>query len=218
MKEYTDNPRFDKALIKSDEYSWIIFTSANGAELFFKRLRSLGIDIRRFLNKKFAAIGSRTAKKLEEHGIFADLVPDRFTAKTLGEKLSGAVNNNDKLLILRAEQGSDELTDVLRASNINFDDIKIYDLSGNPNFSKGYEIDTDFITFASPSGVKFFFDNNYKISSKTKIICIGEVTAEELKKQGINDFYTSEVSTSEGIAEVILREVEHAKIQTPQGK
>jgi uroporphyrinogen III methyltransferase/synthase len=104
--EYTDNSTFDKALLNLNDYSWIVLTSINGAEIFIKRLKKLKIDFRNLSKIKFAVIGSGTARVLENYGIFADLIPDDYTSKALGNSLSKLVCKDERVLLLRAEQGS----------------------------------------------------------------------------------------------------------------
>ena len=210
--EYNENKTFDNALKNIKKYSIIVLTSINGAEMFFNRLTSLNIDIRTLYNIKFAVIGSGTANVLKEHGIIADIVPNVYTVQALGEELINKASDNENILILRAEQGSPELTKALDNAKINYTDIKIYDVVGDSKTSENTEINTDFITFASSSGVKSFFENGYKISSKTKIICIGNITANTLKSYGINDYLISETQNVQGITDRILQEVQNEQI------
>lgn len=205
--EYRDNSAFDNALSNISDYNWIVLTSINGAEIFLKRLNKFKIDIRKLCSIKFAVIGSGTADILEKHGIFADLIPEIYTSKALGNQLVKSVSKNENVLILRAEQGSPDLTRILDENNITYDDIKTYDVQCNTKVSDNNVIDTDFITFASSSGVNAFFENGYELSSETKIISIGEITADALRKRGINDFRISKTSNTKGIIDSILQEV-----------
>lgn len=205
--EYHDNFEFDNALLNLSDYNWIVLTSINGAEIFMNRLYKLKIDIRKLSKIKFAVIGSGTAEALEKKGIFADLIPDVYTSKALGEQLAEKIRDKDKVLILRAKQGSAELSEILDKNNVSYDDIKTYDILGSMKISNNNEIDTDFITFASASGVNAFYENGFKISSKTKIVCIGEITAKALKKHSIDNFKISKISNIDGITDTILWEV-----------
>lgn len=217
VSEYQDNTEFDNALENISEYDWIVLTSINGAEIFFDRLKKLKIDIRKLNKIRFAVIGSGTAEVLEKYGIFADLVPDVYTSLALGKVLSKAVKQNEKVLILRAKQGSLELTKILDENKISYDDIKTYDLTSNLS-GEINNIDTDFITFASASGVNAFFENGFSISSKTKIVCIGEITANALKQHNISDYRVSKISNIDGIIQEILTEAENEQIQTTESE
>lgn len=216
--EYRDNAEFDDALRNLNSYYWIVLTSINGAEIFFKKLTDLEIDVRALSKIKIAVIGSGTAEVLKRHGIIADLVPEIYTSEALGKMLSCNVRKNQRVLILRAEKGSTELTEILDKNNISYDEIKIYDVVGNAKEFDDKAVNTDFITFASSSGVSVFFESGFTVSPVTKIICIGEITANALRKHNINTFSIAGTSNIDGIINTVLGEVQNEKIQTTEGK
>lgn len=205
--EYKNNRRFDESLRNAGEYGWIVLTSANGAEIFFNRMHELKMDIRILAGVKFAVIGSGTAEILEKKDIYPELMPEIFTSSELGTALANAVSGDEKVLILRAENGTSDLTNILTENNIRFDEIKTYLAEPLSENIRGTYIDTDFLIFASASGVQAFFSSGSRISEKTKIVCIGEVTAGKLRELGINDFIVSDVHTSDGIIDKIILEV-----------
>lgn len=65
------------------------------------------------------------------------------------------MKSGEKVLILRAKNGSPELTRILADNNIDFDDVKTYDIQLEKKQDNSV-VDTDFITFASASGVNTF--------------------------------------------------------------
>ncbi|MGN1134074.1 MAG: uroporphyrinogen-III C-methyltransferase [Oscillospiraceae bacterium] len=202
VNAYENNAAFDKALADIESYNYIVLTSNNGGEIFFERLRKLKIDLRRLSEIIFAVIGSGTAKALENKGIFADIIPKEFTSECLAKLLAEKIKPDEKALILRAEKGSEILTRILDSRNISYDDIKTYDVNYT---EKGYEkkISTDFITFASSSGVRAFFENGFEISPDTQIVCIGGITAECLKKYTSREFFTPKECSAEGMVNLI---------------
>ena len=212
--EYGNNKIFYDSLLNIQKYSMIVLTSMNGAEIFLKHLKKLKIDIRKLGNVKFAVIGNGTGEILEKAGIYPDIIPEIYTAKELGKCIAETVSETDKLLILRAEKGSLDLTDVLDKSGIIYDDIKIYDVKMNNKKKYDEKINSNFITFASSSGVNAFFENGFTLSDSTEIICIGEVTSQALIKNGIEKFYISDIQNVQGIIDTILREVKNEQIQT----
>jgi uroporphyrinogen-III synthase len=66
-------------------------------------------------------------------------------------------------------------------------------------------VETDFLTFASASGVASFFEQGYTISERTKIVCIGAVTAEALQQRGVQQFALAETQTVEGMTNCIIQ-------------
>lgn len=209
IKEYDDNKAFDDGLQNIQKYSLIVLTSVNGAECFFKRLCGLNIDIRTLLGIRFAVIGSGTAEALKQHGIIPDIIPEQYTTESLAKKLVESVNEKDRLLILRAEKGSKTLTDLLDQYDVSYDEIKIYDVI--PCEREPYDVDSDYVTFASASGAQAFFESGYTVSDKTKIICIGDITADTLKRYTWVSFGIAKTSSAEGIINII-KEIENEKI------
>ena len=64
-------------------------TSPNGVRLLFDRLYRAGRDARALGDGRVAAIGPGTAAALRQHGVIADVVPERFVAEGLVEALAG---------------------------------------------------------------------------------------------------------------------------------
>ena len=116
------------------------------------------------------------------------------------------MKSGEKVLILRAENGSPELTRILADNNIDFDDVKTYDIQLEKKQDNSV-VDTDFITFASASGVNTFFDGGAIISDRTSVVCIGEITAEALERHGVNSFKIAKTKDTDGILETIIKEV-----------
>ncbi|MCI7767127.1 MAG: uroporphyrinogen-III C-methyltransferase [Oscillospiraceae bacterium] len=216
ISEYEDNARFDRALENISDYSYIALTSANGAEIFLERMKRLNIDVRRLSRHKIAVVGRPTGERLKSAGIIPDLVPDTYTVEALGRLLAENVKNGERVLILRAEQGSVILNKILDGSGIEYDDIKIYDTLPCDAPTAHKNISTDFLTFASGSGVRAFFGSGYTVSDRTKIVCIGNITAEELLKiQTVNreNIFIADCFTADGIIEKTERLTKNEKIQ-----
>ena len=130
-------PMFENIPESFEFYSWAAFTSANGVRVFFEGLRKNRTDIRAVSGLKFACIGKATAAELLKHGIYADLIPERYTAGDLGRELAArlAAGKADKaagivtdkgVLIFRAEKGSAELLRELEDRGIPYKDVHIY--------------------------------------------------------------------------------------------
>lgn len=206
IDEYTENLEFENALNNVKLYDWIVLTSTNGVELFFNRLLKLKLDIRSLAHIKFAVIGSGTSDALEKHGVIASLVPKIYTAENLGVSLCNEVKDDERVLIFRAKQGSEILDEILEKQNIDYSDIKIYDVYSEEQ-DEPQIINTNFIVFASSSGVHSFYKCGNKISAETKVVCIGEITANTLKKYNAHNFITSKKHDVDGIIDTIMQEV-----------
>ena len=216
IAEYEANARFDSALENISDYGYIVLTSANGADIFLDRMKRRGIDLRRLWGIKLAAVGRPTGDRLKSAGLIPDLIPDTYTVEALGRLLAENVKSGEKVLILRAEQGSEILNNILEEHGISYDDIKIYDTVPCETDRSDKKISTDFLTFASGSGVRAFFKAGYILSDSTRIVCIGNITAEELlKNPDVNkdNVYIADSFTADGIIEKIERMTKNEKIQ-----
>ncbi|MFM2080645.1 MAG: hypothetical protein RLZZ219_1327 [Cyanobacteriota bacterium] len=76
----------DDALEELEDFHWLVVSSSNGVEAVEERLRRSGRTLaRRPPGLKIAAVGRRTAARLEELGAPADFVPPAFVADSLIE-------------------------------------------------------------------------------------------------------------------------------------
>ena len=182
-----------------DGYSCIAFTSSYGAEIFVKHCREKHIDLRTLAGIKIAAVGSGTAETLGAAGLIPDIVPTRYTVSALADTI--ADNITGRVLILRAQLGSDELTETLDKRGVDYDDVKIYDTTVR-NLPTIFA-DTDFIVFGSSFGVRSFFSRGSTISEKTIVVCIGTQTEEAAKQYTKNRIITASPHSAEGVAEAI---------------
>lgn len=186
-EEIEKNQAFENAIDNIKSYSWIAFTSPAGAEIFFKKLKEKKIDVRSLADIKFAAIGSGTAKIIEDKGIFVDLIPTKYNGGELGKLMAKTVKSDEKILIPRAKIGTEEVIKPLEEKGLNFDDIPVYDtLFKSEENIVGYDESIDVVAFTSASTVRAFVEYNKEIDfSKIKAMCIGEQTAEAATKYGM---------------------------------
>src|SRR4029434_893797 len=64
--------QLDRAIDRLKDYQWILFTSANGAEFFLRRLEELKKDVRALAGLRLAAVGPSTAQVLRDFHLQAD--------------------------------------------------------------------------------------------------------------------------------------------------
>ena len=77
----------DEALMDLGQFHWLIFSSANGVEALQGRLRRRGGDLAHPpKGLRIAAVGRRTAERLDQLGMRVDFVPTRFVADALIEE------------------------------------------------------------------------------------------------------------------------------------
>ena len=208
IKSLTDANDFLRILTQISKYDWVVFTSGNGVNAFFDVLDSLGKDARVFGSAKIAAIGGRTAERLNDFGIKADFVPGIFTSRELGKQLIGFTNlQSKKILLLRSQLASNELVETLSGAGAEVDNVALYTAQTAKSDStwlvEGISEGTiDWLTFASPSSVDGFFG---QISSEevnagnVKVASIGPVTSERLRELGVKVDVTAKEHTLDGL-------------------
>lgn len=196
-----------------EEYTWLVFTSANGVRRYFQGFFHRGDgqfwDLRKLGGIKIAVIGTGTGLALKEFHLRPDYMPACYTGRDLGLGLARCLKKNDRVLIPRAKQGAEELTEIFRDAGVRFTDLPIYDVTGNGFCSEEQMREYTYLTFASASGVRAFleeYENSRALSMGTKLCCIGEVTARALQKAGCYpDCIAGEASVS-GLVQAILQD------------
>lgn len=121
----------DAALRRLETYDWVIFTSANGVESFFTRLKRArpqraGRDARVLAQAKIAAIGPATAEALRGHGVKADVVPREFRAEGLAQALARERWPGKTVLVARAAEAREVLPNELRRRGARVDVVAAY--------------------------------------------------------------------------------------------
>jgi uroporphyrinogen III methyltransferase/synthase len=107
IREPADFAAVDRSLeqIRSGEWDWVVFTSANGVHALLRRLDALGRDLRDLGGVKLAAIGPKTAEALREYRLRADVLPPAtFSSEGLADALKPHVSGQ-RVLLARANRG-----------------------------------------------------------------------------------------------------------------
>jgi len=95
----------DDALAELESFHWLVISSSNGADAVDTRLRRLGGSLaHRPAALKIAAVGRKTAQRLEELGAPADFVPPDYVADSLIEHFPSSAWGL-RLLIPRVQSG-----------------------------------------------------------------------------------------------------------------
>jgi uroporphyrinogen-III synthase len=115
----------DRALGNLSQYEWLIVTSANGAAALSGRMKVLGIEAGGFSGLTIAAVGSATARLLEELGLLVAVTPEDYVAESLVEALGDRVRGQ-RVLLARAAVARDVIPDALRARGATIDVVDAY--------------------------------------------------------------------------------------------
>jgi uroporphyrinogen III methyltransferase/synthase len=169
-------------------YDLVCLTSPNGVRLLLERLYAAGQDARSFAGSggaRIAAIGPGTAAALREHGLVADVVPERFLAEGLVEALADVPVS--RALVARAAEARDVLPEALRERGAEVDVMPLYETVADPLSAAELEqvARADYVTFTSSSTVRFFFAAaGASLSELTRLASIGPVTSDTLREHG----------------------------------
>lgn len=183
---------------------WIVFTSANGVDTFFRQAAQKETDRLSLSKHKFAVIGKATGEALARRGFRASLCPKRFTSEALAAELTAAAKPDERILLLRSAIASSTLPDLLRKAGLMVEDVPIYDITCE-SFAQPLP-NMDYLTFSSSSGVALFLERYGRIPEGIRIVCIGDVTAKTLSQYTDRTFLTAADISATGIVETILRD------------
>jgi uroporphyrinogen III methyltransferase/synthase len=191
-----------------ERYDLVCLTSPNGVRLLFERLHRAGRDARAFGAARVAAIGPGTAAALREHGLIADIVPQRFVAEGLVEALAGVPVT--RALVARAAEARDVLPDALRARGAEVDVVALYETVAEPLSERQREevATADYVTFTSSSTVRFLFEAmDGRLSERTRLVSIGPVTSQALRDRGREPDVEAARHDIDGLVEAIVEDV-----------
>jgi uroporphyrinogen III methyltransferase/synthase len=184
-------------------YDLVCVTSPNGAAELFARLGAAGRDARALAGLLVAAIGPGTARALKEHGIVADIVPERAVAEGLVSGLAGV--DVRRALIVRAREGRDVLPDALRARGADVDVVALYETVAEPldEPTARAAAAADYVTFTSASTVRYFLDAAGGLDGP-RIASIGPATSTALRDAGLEPHVEADPHTPDGLVEALV--------------
>ena len=212
IAETVDKQQFAEVMgrLTLGAYEWVMFTSANGVEVFASHLQRLGGDARSLAGARVAAIGPATARALAKWGIAADLVPPEFVAEGLLDALKGA-SLRGGVLLARAEEARRELVEGLEALGARVDELLLYrsEAPDDVNAEALAQLragEIDIATFTSSSTVRNLvrmLNGDVECLKKAIVACIGPVTARTAEELGLRVDVLAEEHTIPGLVRAV---------------
>lgn len=212
----------DKAIENLGLYNWIIFTSVNGVEFFFDRLKAKKKNISEFKGVKIATIGEQTGRAVENLGLSVDIIPYEFRAEGVVESFRGINIKGKRILIPRAKEAREILPVELQKMGAEVNVVTAYKTK-KPNLERVEEVremlrsgEIDVLTFASSSTVSNFLSilgKGSKLLLKPTIACIGPITAQPLREIGIEPQIVCKKYTIEELVREIVDYFRHKSNQ-----
>lgn len=186
--------KLDRTIDQLKTYHWIIFTSANGVNFFWQRLRERE-GYRLPSSLRVCAIGPATANQLKEKKISVDYMPKEFIAESILKGFEKMAIKGKRILLARAKKARDILPRGLRKMGAAVDVVEAYRTIKPKGGSKRLRQllangKIDVITFTSSSTVNHFAEllkkeDLQKLLKGIAIACIGPVTAKTAKGWGM---------------------------------
>jgi uroporphyrinogen III methyltransferase/synthase len=201
------------AIDRIAEYALVCFTSPNGVHLFFGALGSGG-DARALASATVAAIGPGTAAALLEHGIRADVVPERFVAEALVEALRPIELDGRRVLIARAAEARSVLPDSLRERGAHVDDVALYDTVAEPlTDAQRAALDrATYVTFTSSSTVRFLLEAGVRPPAGARVVSIGPVTSCTAAEHGLTVSVEAEQHDIDGLVDALVADAASRRV------
>lgn len=198
----------DAAIRRIDQYSWIVFTSANAVDAFERRARGKPLP-------QVAAVGRQTARHAEALGIPVALIPEQYRSEGILDAFPSDMQGV-KVLLPRGDIAGTELPGALRSRGADVDTVTVYRTcapeEGGPElrqFLDNGEIDC--ITFTSGSTVRnliTMLDEDRMPSARLRnvaIAVIGPVTRESAENAGLDVAVEPGEATIPALVEAICR-------------
>jgi uroporphyrinogen III methyltransferase/synthase len=188
-----DTAELDSAISNLNQYQWIVFTSVNGVELFFKQLHTLKQDARALHGVKICVIGPATAEAVESKGLVPDCCPAVFTSQGIIDALKQWNIAGQRFLLPRADIADRQLNEDLARLGAEVHEVSVYKTvapSGAQSRLKEVLSSNaiDVIALTSSSTVQNLLaavQNEHISLSNVKIACIGPKTADTVTAAGL---------------------------------
>ncbi len=192
--------RLDEAIDHIYGYDWIVFTSVNGVDYFFRRFKERGHDVKELDSLRVCAIGDATAENLRELQIHVDVIPAEFKAEGVFaalEQFLGGLGHIERVnfLIPSAAVARDFLRRALADAGARVDVVPAYrsvlpvDID-RARLAAILAGSADCIAFTSSSTVRNLaqlFDTHdlSDLLANVTVSCIGDVTAKTAAEHGL---------------------------------
>jgi len=182
---------FGQLVQDSHSYDWIIFTSPNGVDAFFRLFFKLYDDAREIGGVRIAAIGPATAARIRDFHLKVEIQPPEYVAESIVKAFAahGSVENL-RILLVRPEQARDILPRELTRLGAIVDEAIAYrtlpetaDLTGA--LERLRTEGADLVTFASSSSVENFLALKPPLPATLKTASIGPVTSATMRTLGL---------------------------------
>lgn len=189
----------DSAVDDLGNFDWLLFTSINAIQFFFKRLFERQLDARVLAGIKVAAVGTATAAELQKYGLRADLLPTKeFTGEGLAATLIEQGLGRERFLLPRALKANEALPEILQQAGATMTIVPVYQNIRPKGREESLrqelvEESVEMVTFTSSSTFTNFIHmlnpkddaELQRLMEGIKIASIGPVTSRAIEQRGL---------------------------------
>lgn len=191
-----------------NEYKAVLFNSPNGVRTFMDQIK----DLRVLGNTKIGVVGSKTKEVLETYKIQPDFMPEKYMVSELAKEVVNYTDKNDRILVITSDISPCDCNSWNETYERKFEKLITYKTVKIKRDKK--EISDilnkiDYITLMSSSTVEAFYESiegDLELIKNKKLVSIGPVTSETMKKLNIPVNLEADVYDAEGIIEVIYND------------
>jgi uroporphyrinogen-III synthase len=209
-----DDPLETSFIASIHTYQWIIFTSKNAVAFFLEKLNVHNINLPS-LSANFAAVGTKTGKYCEMHGLSVTFVPDHFTGDDFVRQFISEERPSGKVLVPKGNLARNVIAVELNEAGVICDEWILYEtILPRDSIEKLRGIieadGVDILTFTSSSTVRHFMRVVESSALYEKIrdlpaACIGPLTKKTAEECGLHvKICPNKYTVDEMVTEIIL--------------
>jgi uroporphyrinogen III methyltransferase/synthase len=203
--------------VANGAFDWVALTSVNGVAAVWEHVTATGGDARTLAGVRIAAVGSGTAQALSDHGLRADLLPERYTTRGLADALL-ATGAPGRVLLPRADIATATLVELLRDASWDVVEVEAYRTVPVTELDPGVADQVrhgglDVVAFASSSTVRNLVELlGGPPHADTRVASIGPVTSDTCRQLGLRVDAEAEPHDVDGLVRAVVAAVAPAAV------
>jgi uroporphyrinogen III methyltransferase/synthase len=185
----------DRAIDRLPAYDWLILTSVNAVDRFFRRVRERRGGLACLAGVRICAVGPKTRAAIEREGLAVAFQPSVFRAEGLIREAGEGAWRGARVLFPRAAEGREVIPDEMRRLGAELEMVTVYRTVPSPAGRERLRLllaggGPDAVTFTSGSTVTSFVSlldpgQVAALAGRVVVACIGPVTAAAAREAGL---------------------------------